>query len=259
MRLVFKILFLIVFPTVLSVLSQTDVITNYLIERQLLGNNFNIDMFKDICMIISIVLNGLLLGFDYVASNIINKRQYKRITELLSYSKEVFIDALADVWKQKGKFDINIRIFIPENKLYLILIKYSFFKKRIPLYFKIKNIPCWAKSGNTDKLKLRVTPNPQGLVGQCFNTKNIVYDANLRESNDNQYGLSNVQIHQTSQLTTSICVPVFDQKNNVIAVVAYDSIESICAPDKFILTQESKNILLTFANRMYKIVPELFK
>lgn len=259
MRIILKIVFLIILPAILAICSETKILTDRLLEYQLVGENFNVDFFNDCCLGLSILLNSIFLGIDYTIVSSKEKIKNDRVDALLLYCKEILIKTLSEIWGFDGNIGVNIRVFVPDNKFLFWLGKTPFIGKKIPLYYKIKNIKSWAETGNTDKLKFRINIDPQGLVGQCYNSKNMIYDSNLKANNESNYKLNKSQIDQTRELTISICVPILDASDKVVAIVAYDSIENLTIADELIESDKTKIPLITFARRMYEIAPEIFK
>ena len=150
----------------------------------------------------------------------------------------------------------DIRIFIPKNPLlYKILDKLhiSNFKRK----FAIKNIDLIAEQGITKNLQFEVYPNQEGLVGLCYKTKSMVYDDDLENTNDKIYQLNQNQISRTSNLKWSICCPVCDKTNSVVAIIALDGKTKITIDEK--KEDTLRNELLAFSCLLYDSVPQLFK
>ncbi len=259
LKIFLKIVFLIVLPAFLSIFAQTEILTDILVDNKITGDNFDVKKFNDVCLALSILLNSIILGIDYLRISYIETKKTSRIDDLLLYCKEILTKTLSEIWEIDSNIGLNIRVFVPSKKLLFCLEKIPFWRNKFPLFYKIKNIETWAETGNTKRLKLRVNMEPQGLVGQCYATRNMIYDINLKNSNESNYKLSKNQIDQTRELTISICVPILDTNDKVIAIVAYDSTENLKISDDIIKSDKTKIPLITFARRMYEIAPEVFK
>ena len=154
--------------------------------------------------------------------------------------------------------DFDIRIFLPKRPWnYRIFSKLPFkmFKKK---KFSIKNIDVVSGAKNSWKLEFEVYPNQQGLVGMCYNEKAIVFDDNLEETNsDPKYKLGRYHLSQTSELKWCICSPIFDENDEVVAILALDgkSKTKIDCQNKDALV----NQILTFSTMLYGSVPQLFR
>ena len=153
---------------------------------------------------------------------------------------------------------IDVRIFVPEKTLKWRISPYCEHKNNA-LFFRIKNIDGLAEPGITNDLKFQVLPEErrQGLVGECFKTKKMVYDDNLIQSNSTEYHLSEYQINKTNDLRFIIVCPVFSENGDVVAIIAFDSKNDIK------VTEENKealsNLILNYTQQLYEKVPELFR
>lgn len=123
--------------------------------------------------------------------------------------------------------------------------------------FIIKNIDLIAEQGITKDLQFEVFPNPQGLVGMCYDTKSVVFDDDLEHTNSNSYNLKTNQIDRTSNLKWSICCPICDNNDTVVAIMALDG----KAPIKISKEKETalNKEIVAFSRMLYDSVPQLFK
>ena len=154
-----------------------------------------------------------------------------------------------------SNISFDLRIFVPKRRVFHWIKR--IFCKNDEKWFYIRNIEPFASRDTTEHLRFRVEPNPQGLVGQAYATKAIVYDDNLPETNNSAYSLDQAQVNRTSNLLWSICVPVLDENNNVIAVMALDSnISKLNISEN---KDEIRSLTNTLAVMMRDSVPEFFK
>lgn len=77
------------------------------------------------------------------------------------------------------------------------------------------------------------------------------------QTNSVDYDLDQLQVNRTSKLLWSICVPILDDKSNVIAVMAFDS--TVSRLNIVEHKDEIRTLTNTFAVMMHDSVPELFK
>ena len=123
--------------------------------------------------------------------------------------------------------------------------------------YYIKNIDGLAESDITNNLKFEVYPNKQGLVGDCYDQKAIVYDDDMENSNETNYNLTHYQIAKTNELRFILACPIFSESEEIIAIMSFDTCDRIKVKD------ESKDILrsmvLNFTQSLYESIPELFK
>jgi len=250
-----KYFFLTAIPTVTAYLAEDDSAIQYLIRTRVLYPGFDCGAFQHACALVSIAFTIFILFPQLVRLEYKRERQQEQIVGLYNMIKDIATAALEKYFTRQAAFQFNMRIFIPEH-LHLHRIQ-KLLDPHTPLFFHNKNIEPFAKRDKTEQLRFRVTPDPQGIVGNCYNTKSISYDENLLENNSTEYNLDQNQIALTNDLKWSICIPITDKGNNVIAVVAFDSTTSplnIHANEKDICRM-TNNIAI----QLHNYVPNLFK
>ena len=87
--------------------------------------------------------------------------------------------------------------------------------------------------------------------------KYMVCDDDLEHTNDKIYRLSPNQISRTSNLKWSICCPICDDSNNVVAIVALDGKTKITLDKKKETALQEE--MSAFCYMLYDSVPQLFK
>lgn len=124
------------------------------------------------------------------------------------------------------------------------------------LYFQIVNYEGLCTAGTTNGLKFKVLPEEekQGLVGDCYNMRNMLYDDCLAKNNSSSYHLDNYQISKTRDLEFSIVCPLYSSNDEIIAIIAIDGKQKI---DISAHKSEITNNVLTFAQTLYENVPDL--
>lgn len=243
------------FPAVCSCLGSTNIL-NWAQENRYIGENVNIELIKNILTLICVLSTFILLTRNLIIAELNEVRFRRQSTDLIRYTKEIMTTTLARVLG-KEYCEINIRIFVPK-KGFIWKLRH-FFKREEKLEFWIKNIDGLADAGVTNNLKFRVLPEKekQGLVGECFSSKGMVYDDNLVESNEKNYNLSKYQISKTNDLRFIIVCPTFSDDVNIDAIVAFDSKNDIK------ITEANKNVLinlvLNYTQQLHENIPELFK
>ncbi len=251
--LIKNILFTLI-PACLTYLSKSDNILNYLQVNGYIGENINIPRVKDFCLILSIVLTFSLLTYNIIKAEAEKNYYLEQRNKLLGFNKSIFISALEKATGNKN-ISLDLRIFVP-NKSLRAKIK-NFFSKSKRIEFIIKNIPVLADVGITNNLNLEVYPNPQGLVGESYKTKKMVYDPDLKTTNETSYNLTEYQISKTKDLVFCLCCPIFNTKREVISIVAFDSKREIQ------ISKENETVFMnsfaTFTQSLYEYVPDIFK
>lgn len=242
------------FISILSYLSTSSLIFNKLIKIGLLDEKINIPLVQDYCLWIGIILSSFLLSLKLIITKIELNKTIEVRNALISMSKNLLTSSLGRKLLS-NQSDYDIRIFIPKYpKIYKFLDLLHAEYKRL---FIIKNIEMIATEGITKDLEFEVSPKQIGLVGICYNKKAMVYDDDLEHTNESDYGLNQIQVSRTFNLKWSICCPIFNEKNEVIAIIALDGKTRIKI-DK----QKAASIrqeLFAYSRMLYDNVPQLFE
>ncbi len=236
-------------PAIVTYLGASNNILDYLYKKNYIGTAFDMDFFKSICQVSSIILSFFIILFQQLSTNIRLDNSSKKINGLLYQTKMIFQEAFSSTIGSKVNFDI--RIFVPIRKIFNL-------EKGKPLYFEIVNYDGLGTAGTTSGLKFKVLPEneKQGLVGNCYNMRSMIYDDCLAQNNSSSYHLDNYQIGKTRDLEFSIVCPLYNSSNDVIAIIAIDGKQKI---DISSHKSEITNNVLTFAQTLYENVPDLFK
>ena len=257
-KLIFDIIKGIIFsaiPATLSYMANSTLVYDYLISIGVMINPDNIPIIQDYCLWVGISLSSVFIFFNLIY---IKRKSYfylEQRNNLIKMNKKVLSSALGkNVLFDSASF--NIRIFVPTRPLYYKLMD-KLKCKKYSKKFIIKNIDLISDAGITRNLKFEVYPNPQGLVGMCYDLKSIVYDDNLEENNENAYQLTKYQISKTSDLKWIICCPILDENENVISIISLDGKTKLSIDDTKL--DSLKNILPAFSVMLYEAVPEFFK
>ncbi len=220
---ILKYILFILIPAISTYLAADDTCIKWLIKHELLSVNVNIELFQKICLFISVIFTTFVINLQLIKHENNEKQCQKEIAGLFSIIKQVAQSNFATISKNSN-FTFNLRIFVPEFSLVKFIR--SFLHKNKEKWFVIRNVEPFAKRDITEHLRFRVYPDKQGLVGEAYESGSIVYDEILPKTNETEYGLENSQVNRTVNLLWSICVPIFNEKNEVIAVIAFDSDQS---------------------------------
>lgn len=163
--------------------------------------------------------------------------------------------------------ELSVRIFLPERTRWLNpRMLFTKLLHRDNIRFRISNVKGLADRRCNDGLSFIVSPSAraQGLVGTCYNTKEIVLDDNL-QNGGKEYNLSRQLSSATSDLVLCICVPVFklgDTRDGVSAIVAFDSADILfknaILNAKPGAIEDAKTCLSLYRKFLCKDIPELF-
>jgi hypothetical protein len=236
-------------PALVTYLGKSDNIIDYLYNKNYIGVAFDINLFKSICQLISIILSFSIILYQQLATNIKLDNASRKINGLLYQAKIIFQEALSSTLGHKINFDV--RIFVPIKKIINL-------EKGKPLYFQIVNYDGLCTAGTTNNLKFKVLPEneKQGLVGNCYNMRSMLYDDCLFQNNSTSYHLDNYQIGKTRDLEFSIVCPLYNSSDDIVAIIAIDGKQKI---DITAHKSEITNNVLTFSQTLYENAPDLFK
>jgi len=237
----------------LTYVSSSSYILPFLVEKGILGIAIDTERIKELCLFASMVFAGVFLPVSLCKAEIQRDNAIDQRNQLLKMTKNNFGITLERFSSNFSGFEI--RFFIPKHPvLYSIEEKLGIKHKK---EFIIKNIDIIANQGATKGLSFEVSPNSQGLVGECYRQKSMVYDDMLAETNSINYSLQPKQLSRTSNLRWSICCPIIDEKDNVVAIMAFDGTKPITIKKE--KTNELADHILTFSRVLYDAVPQMFR
>ena len=241
-------------PALTAYLASSDTLIQLLIKHNILSQSFNVRTFQDVCLIINILFTTILLSARLIMHESKEESYKKQIAGLYNVIKQFLQSNLAQI-SGNSNISFDLRIFVPEQNIWR-RIK-TLLGSRKEKWFVIRNIEPFARKDITEHLKFRVDPEEQGLVGSAYSSKSIVYDDHLSSTNSTGYSLNQAQINRTSNLLWSICIPILNEKDEVVAIMAIDSGTSQLdiAGNK----DEIRTLTNTLAVMMRDSVPELFK
>lgn len=242
-------------PAISAFLASEKAPYDWLMKVQLLSSNFDVAGFQKICLIVNIVSTTFILCFRLSYYRSKGERYKKEIAGLYNVIKQFAQNNFVHISGNED-FNFDLRIFVPEISIWKKL-KSLLPKQKRERWFVIRNIEPFARKDTTEHLRIRVEPDEQGLVGQAYAKASIVYDEKLQTTNSTDYSLDTSQLHRTSNLRWSICVPIINDRNNVIAVMAFDSTQSDLDIENN--KDEIRTLTNTLAIMMRDSVPELFK
>ena len=242
-------------PAFLSYLACSSLVFDKMIEKGLLSENIDVPLVQDYCLWIGLAFSALALSINLIVTKIKYDHMLEQRNSLIKMSKHYLISSLGRRFlSDSSKFDV--RIFIPKHPI-MYKIADKFHIKKIRKKFVIKNIELIAEQGVTKGLNLEVFPKQEGLVGLCYQEKAMVYDDDLEHTNSNSYNLSQNQIAKTASLKWSICCPVCDDNNLVLAIIALDGTTKITIDRE--REEALREEMLVFSRLLFDSVPQLFK
>ena len=250
--IVFKGILLSLIPALCTYLSQSENILSWLQNNNYIGTEINIEIVQHITGILSILFTFGLLTIPLIISNLQNLTYKTQRDYLIKNNKEIFQNTLK---KQLDNCKLNVRIFVPRISLWHKICKKLNIKTKN--VYCIKNIEGLADKDITDNLKFEVYPNKQGLVGDCFEQKAIVFDDDLENSNETNYNLTHYQIAKTNQLKFILVCPIFSENEEIISIISFDSYDTIKIKDE--AKDKIRKLILNYTQSLYECIPEVFK
>lgn len=240
-------------PALCAWLGQSNILEQ-LQEKQYIGTEIPVAVVKECFAFLGVISTVLLLTCPLIVAQLNERKYHLQRDRLIKNNKETLFKVLSNILHRE-RCDIDIRIFVPQNDIIHRIIRKI--DKRQPLYFVIKNLEGLAEPGLTSDLKFEVYPNQQGLVGRCYQSRGILYDDDLEQSNETEYNLNTYQINKTSDLKFILVCPILGFDGSIKAIVAFDS------KTKMEVTDENKknltNAVLNYTQELYELVPEFFK
>ena len=242
-------------PALLSYLASSSLVFDKLIGYGLLGDTINVPLIQDYCLWIGIIFSAFVLSINLIITKVKCDYLLEQRNSLIKMNKNILSSDLGRRFlSDSSSFDI--RIFIPKHPL-MYKIADKFHISNLPRKFVIKNIDLIADQGITKNLQFEVFPKQEGLVGLCYQGKSIIYDDDLEHTNNQIYQLNHNQLDRTSDLKWSICCPVCDDVDNVVAIIALDGKTRITIDKE--KEEKLREPLIVFTRMLYDAVPQLFK
>lgn len=146
------------------------------------------------------------------------KYQNDILVKNFKFFRQYLNNALSEQFKT-GDLYLNIRIFLPKKGILPFFSK-LFWGRR---YFQMHNF-AGLYIDDVSNLVFQVAPKCEGLIGQCYRDKKIWHDFKLSINHSNpMYGLSDSQKQKTEYCKIAIAAPIFNDKNEIDAIIAFDS------------------------------------
>lgn len=252
---VVRILLFVATPAFFAYLSSEKNIIDVLIAKNILGANINIDLVKQFFLILSVTISNLILVVIYERSLFKRKLLTAKNASLFNDFKISFLSSLATEIENPRVQNLKFRVWRKPNKF--IQTINNMFRKKIKTEKLIMiELTGLTDSDTTKGLEFEITPNLQGLVGRCYNTKNIEYEEDISQLNE-MYNLTKFQISKTRNTKFCLCVPIFGKNDEVVSILSLDCAEAIQIPES--KEQIVADLITLFIQDLNKYFPKLFK
>jgi len=261
LKSIIRILLLTTLPAAAAYLGKENSILDVWKQQKYLGDNFNIDLVKQILVLGSVLITGFYLSL----ANELTKNKCLIIgsqrTSLISTLKQSFLEALGALINDPTISEaINVRIWTRDKSITTFIKNLLLKRKNEPerKCFVIKNIDGLSNiSDNTKDLKFEVEPEVQGLVGKCYNVKGIVYDEDTMNPGEDYY-LTPFQKNKTRGTRFVLCAPIFNEKDEIESIISFDSLRKITLPVDTDNEEKIVSLITVFCQSLYENAPDLF-
>ncbi len=249
---------LVLIPTLLIFFAKsTTILDTWIDSGFLVLKKITINQLKDYLLLLGILINFFLVAFRLTMSKIKQDKLSLQKIDIMKLAKNMFVETMKIRFRRKNKIYIDIRIVVPIKVLFQnIRCRILPERKR---EFIVRNIDYLGNTGLVKDLCFRVYPNPQGLVGKCYETQKYQYDDNLIKNNNIKYNLNEHQIAKIGDLRFSFCCPIVSKNEDVIGIVAYDTYSALRMPNNITQQKQIINEFKLFTQTLYENLPELFK
>lgn len=240
-----------VVPGLLFYVAQSRVL-EFLQHKDLIDQGVSLEFWKALSFITATVLSFYVVGVRSAVLESKNKRLLMQRMAIINHNKQQFLDGLKNQLKIPG-IKLEQRLFVPKRRGLCRKFWLSVFKKD---EFVIKNIPGLSNPGTTEKLSFEVWPEHQGLVGLCYKDKTIKVDDKIKENRD-KYSLTRSQKAKTAKTEFVLCAPLFNNKDEVIYIISFDS------NDPIKIAEHDEQMLIDwvtyYCQFFYECLPDLFE
>lgn len=243
-------------PALLAYLSSSNAFLEWLVEKEIIAVQSK-NFISTLLGIASLVLPSLILFFLY--------EYYKIKAEKLQIQRDKILYLLKDtyftVYEKNMEFpegtfeNLSMRVWKPKSAVFFTKNKLSI-KWKVRL-FELSTKYNFDKNNFKDKLRFEIFPNTQGLIGECFQTKKIVYSKNVAKESKRKFNLDDHQLAVTEDTKFVLCVPMFDPTTKKInSIISFDLEKEVQIPTS--KRKYTTKFFRYFCNDLNGIAPEIF-
>jgi hypothetical protein len=207
-------------PTALIFIGRSDDFFNFLIRHKILiDENTNIEAPKLTAFLVGLSWAGLVVPVQYEKLKKKVEKKENKFSSLLGIYKETYINSVKEKLNISTS-QINTRVFV-RKKDFKSKIKFWWNDE---IYFELKEIKGISDSINVEKLVFKVSPEPEGLIGEVFKNNNPIMDLSITPE---KYKLTSYQKSKTSDIKFCCVAPIHDEQSNIVAMISLDSTKKI--------------------------------
>ena len=255
-KIILSVILFTLIPALLTYSAKSVSFLDNLKTAGFIGGHVNLIIIKDYLLLAEIIFSALLLSVNLALTTLKKNSLLEQRNSLIKLSKYIFLRGLEKA-TEISHIDMNIRIFVPHKKKFLIFDKHFSINIENEIEFQLRYINGLNETDDVQNLKFQVFPMTQGLVGRCYKNKYINYDTNIKLNSITKYNFSNYQKSKLVNVQFYLCCPIFDKSENIVSIIVFESAQ------KIEITKETEAIwhdfILGFSQSLYDYVPELFK
>lgn len=253
-----KTIFISLIPAFFAFLSRSTLLQS-MKDKNILGPSFNIEITQQILLIFSVLIVSGYLGITSERYKHKMEKAQKQRDSLLKNDKESFLLVLEKIIGDSNIKSVNVRVWVRKKE------RFSKFKelrcrlkgKKHPKIFSTKQIGGLTNNHNQNGLSFEVEPQWQGLVGICYDKRGVVCEMDLKNT-DKDYNLNDYQRTQLNGTKFWLCAPIFNDQDEVTAVISFDSNIKINITDSTV-TDDLLDPITGYCLALHDTVPEIFK
>ena len=210
-----KIILLSAVPAILLFAGRAGYVSGFVDSHGWLPVNVTKAEFEFFCFLIGIIVSSTVIPYQLVKAKQEIKEKDKLLVDLVAFNKSNFVSSIKTVIKKPTK-DLRTRLFVPEKRtLWQKVSKKSKF-------FVLKEINGLSDPLNAKHLRFEVSPLVEGVIGSVYLTRGIV-TYNAVNNSVSSYLLNDYQKLHTADVKFICAGPIFNKKNEIVAVLAVDS------------------------------------
>jgi|GEM_PF-1619537 hypothetical protein len=248
-----------VIPALLAYIGSDDVLLDSLLGDARWLEQLDTALIKQLAVLLSVLLTSGFLVVMYEVKHAQSQKWEKNNHMLYNDLKTAFLLALSNEIGDPHINSVEFRVYKETGTMKKIVEFLHARMQRRPYRrkFELVRIPGLSDDGGPRKLFYFVDGDTvQGLVGRCFQEKEIKYEEDISTLSA-LYNLTPFQISNTRSTKFCLCAPIFNAGNQIVSILSMECIYSIRIPDY----KESvvADMITIFVQDLGKYFPKLVK
>jgi|HigsolmetaAR203D_1030402.scaffolds.fasta_scaffold04461_4 hypothetical protein len=247
-----------VIPALLSYIGSDEVLLDALVGDARWLEQLNTALIKQLAVLLSVLLTSGFLVVMYEVKHAQSQKWEKHNHMLYNDLKTAFLLALSNEIGDPHINSVEFRVYkeVGPMKKLAEFLQARWQRRPYRRMFELVRIPGLSDDGPRKLFYLVDGDTVQGLVGRCFQEKEIKYEEDISALSP-MYNLTPFQISNTRSTKFCLCVPIFNAGNQIVSILAMECIYSIRIPDY----KESvvADMITVFVQDLGKYFPKLVK